>query len=477
MATLREGERGRKRRVRARRVRVGAPDARLTGCAGGEAVRELDRVLGITAALDAGVGEVKERRRGISGGGLMMAVASCQLTGGDFLVSLDRRRADVAGQLLEPVATPAATTAAGIARRFTATHLRGIETAIGQVNTRMLALVGPVRRSSLLKVATIDGDTTDVEVYGRGKDRAQYTHTGQRNLRPHIAFWAEAGVPVAGELMAGAGDPRSNSVDLLDRALAALPAGVAKVRARWDAGYFAKDLAVACVARGIEFAIGAKRTPPVFAAASRVPDHQWVPAIGMQDTELAVIDYLPGQWPSEGVVCIARRTRIPAAEIPTGRARKRRTIPTNQLTLALGGRVDHVYGYSFILTNLDVREPEDLAEVEWWYRHRTDIEALNRDAKHGAALIHLPSKYHAINSVWMWGALLACAISAWLQEITGIDRGNGRGRRTVARLRRELITTPARLTRRGGAIVLRLPFGDHLLTTILPRLQKLPRAG
>ena len=244
-------------------MRVGAPDARLTGCAGVEAVRELDRVLGITAALDAGVGEVKERRRGISGGGLMMAVASCQLTGGDFLVSLDRRRADVAGQLLEPVATPAATTAAGIARRFTATHLRGIETAIGQVNTRMLALVGPVRRSSLLKVATIDGDTTDVEVYGRGKDRAQYTHTGQRNLRPHIAFWAEAGVPVAGELMAGAGDPRSNSVDLLDRALAALPAGVAKVRARWDAGYFAKDLAVACVERGIEFAIGAKRTPVV----------------------------------------------------------------------------------------------------------------------------------------------------------------------------------------------------------------------
>lgn len=108
--------------------------------------------------MDAGVGEVKERRRGLSGGGLMMAVASCQLTGGDFLVSLDRRRADVAGQLLEPVATPAATTAAGIARRFTATHLRGIETAIGQVNTRMLALVGPVRRSSLLKVATIDGE-------------------------------------------------------------------------------------------------------------------------------------------------------------------------------------------------------------------------------------------------------------------------------------------------------------------------------
>lgn len=80
-------------------------------------------------------------------------MASCQLTGGDFLVSLDRRRADVAGQVLDPVPTPAATTAAGIARRFPGKHLAGIETAIGQINTRMLALVGQVRRSSLLKVA------------------------------------------------------------------------------------------------------------------------------------------------------------------------------------------------------------------------------------------------------------------------------------------------------------------------------------
>jgi hypothetical protein len=43
----------------------------------------------------------------------------------------------------------------------------------------------------------------------------------------------------------------------------------------------------------------------------------------------------------------------------------------------------------------------------------------------------------------MWAALLACALSAWLQEITGIDHGNGRGRRTIAGLRRELINIPA----------------------------------
>jgi hypothetical protein len=73
---------------------------------------------------------------------MAMAMASCQLTGGDFLVSLDRRRADLAGQLLEPVPTPASTTAAGIAKLFTGEHLVGIEAAIGKVNTTMVGLVG-----------------------------------------------------------------------------------------------------------------------------------------------------------------------------------------------------------------------------------------------------------------------------------------------------------------------------------------------
>ena len=163
--------------------------------------------------------------------------------------------------------------------------------------------------------------------------------------------------------------------------------------------------------------------------------------------------------------------------IPAGRARKRRTIDKAQLALALEGRIDEVYGYSFILTNLDVSDEEKLAQVEWWYRHRTDIEELNKNAKHGTALRHLPSASHAVNSVWMWAGLLGCAVSAWIQEITGLDYGNGRGRRTVVRLRRELIRVPARISRRAGITYLRLPPGPQLLATVLPRLQQLPAPG
>jgi hypothetical protein len=143
----------------------------------------------------------------------------------------------------------------------------------------------------------------------------------------------------------------------------------------------------------------------------------------------------------------------------------------------LDGDVEYVYGYSFILTNIPVTgpdgitvDPELIAETEHWYRHRTDIEALNKDGKHGAALRHLPSADRDINQVWMWAALLACAMSAWLQEVTGIDRV----RATITRLRRELVNIPGRVIRHARGIELRLPPGPNLLTLVLPALQDLP---
>src|SRR5664279_1105679 len=167
-----------RRRGFGRRVRIGRPDLRLTGHAGVAAVAEADRVLGIAVALDGAVGRVKQRRRGVTAGGLLLSMASAQMTGADFLVGMDRRRTDVAGQQLEPVPTPASTTTAQVAKRFTPLQLAGIEDGIGAVNARVLGLVSPRRRSQLLAAATIDGDTTDVEVYGRDKQDAVYNYQG-----------------------------------------------------------------------------------------------------------------------------------------------------------------------------------------------------------------------------------------------------------------------------------------------------------
>lgn len=185
MATLRaQKTQAKQRKRRTRRVRVGTADHRLTRASGVEAVRELDRVLGICAALEAGIGPVKQRNRGLSGGQALMAMTCAQLTGEDHMVGLDRRRQDTAGQALEPVPTPASTTWAGIAKRFTATQFAGMSTALNVINTHWVNRLPAVRRGRLLRDVTIDGDSTDVEVYGRTKQGAAHAYTGALTLRP-----------------------------------------------------------------------------------------------------------------------------------------------------------------------------------------------------------------------------------------------------------------------------------------------------
>ena len=329
-----------RRRGFGRRVRIGWPDLRLTGHAGVAAVAEADRVLGIAVALDGAVGRVKQRRRGVTAGGLLLSMASAQMTGADFLVGMDRRRADTAGQQLEPVSPqyiwPTPTPAPG--RRPPIPSSIPADAGVDDHRAGGEAL--PRRRSQLLAAATIDGDTTDVEVYGRDKQDAVYNYQGQRAYRPHIAFWAKGGVSLAADLMKADEDPRRVAAQLLDRAIAQLPPGVAKIRCRWDAGYFAADLAKHCISIGVEFAIGVKRNSAVVRASRNAPAAGWHPAKGKPHTEVAVIDYLPGTWPQGAdVTCIARRTRIPVESMPTDpRARKLRTIDKDQQALALEGR-------------------------------------------------------------------------------------------------------------------------------------------
>jgi Transposase DDE domain group 1 len=133
-----------------------------------------------------------------------------------------------------------------------------------------------------------------------------------------------------------------------------------------------------------------------------------------------------------------------------------------------------VYAYSFIATNLDVSTPAKAVAVQAWHRMRTDIEDRIRDAKHGAALRHLPSSTRVANTVWMWGALLAVNLSAWLQELAGLDTGDGRGRAHLGTLRHRLLNIPARLIHHAGQVTLRLPPGRQLLAQVLARLRRIP---
>lgn len=455
------------------------------------AVTELVERLDVIGRLDAVIGPIKQRRRGHTGGQLLVGLAAAQLAGEDFLVGLDRQRADRAGQALAPVPDLPATTAAGLARRFTPTQWAAVETGLGDVHATALATlaaVAPQRAAALVESVTIDLDATDVEVYGRHKRGVAYNHQGQRVGRPHVATWADTATMLAADLLAGNEDPRRDAPALLRRALAALPAPAraGRIRLRADAGYFAGQLARAALFADIEFAIGARRIAPLWRLLDGLAEADWTDAIAMAGAQVAVADYCPNWWPAATRLLI-RRVRLDVAHGAVSadpRARRRRTLHPDQRALPLTelADLDAVYGYSFIVTNLDVTTPDRAAAVEHWYRHRTQVENVFRDAKHGAALRHLPSGYPEVNQAWMWGALLAASLTGWLHQLTATPTPDGRllghgvrdGQAMIATLRHRLIRVPARLVRHAGALVLRLPPGDHLLAEVLARIRALP---
>jgi hypothetical protein len=467
--------------------RIGAPDRSLTPNAGLAAITELCGRLGVIEALDAAAGPIKQRDRGFGAGELLCGIAAAQLAGEDFLTGLDRQRADAAGQQVTPVPGLASTTAAGLARRITPAQWQAVETGLAVVTSRMFSLLPAGRAAALAEgPVTIDLDTTDVEVYGRKKRGVAYNHQGQRAGRPHVAAWAETEIVLAADLGDGTDDPRATAPGLLRRALAALPAAAraGRVAVRADAGYFAGQLARAAHDAHIAFAIGAKRIAPLWRLLAGIAEDAWHDAIEMENAQVAVAEYCPDWWP-EGTRLLIRRVLLDPGQVSADpRSRRRRTLHPDQRALPIPelASAGAIYAYSFIVTNLDVSAPGQAVAAEHWYRHRTSIENIFRDSKLGAALRHLPSGYPQVNTAWMWGALLAASMAAWLHQLTAsfagedIAAGHGvrGGKAMIATLRRRLIAVPGRLIRHARHLVLRLPPGHGLLPEILARLRELP---
>jgi hypothetical protein len=95
--------------------------------------------------------------------------------------------------------------------------------------------------------------------------------------RPSLATWAEAGVTVAAELLAGNDDVRPRAAGMLRRGLAGIPeqvrasaAAADRLRMRADAGYFTADLALTAVEEECDFAIAAKRNTAMWRAYAAI---------------------------------------------------------------------------------------------------------------------------------------------------------------------------------------------------------------
>jgi hypothetical protein len=449
------------------RIEVVADDTTLTPFGGSAVVGELVRRLELIPALDraietaprvGGLRAVKQRARGCSPGQLLVAVAESQLCGGDSMLDLERLRADEAGAELRAVAeVPAASTACQLARRYRRSHLRAAEQAFATCANGMDAQLG--RR--LDGPVTLDFDSTGVEVYGRNKPGAGVNYQGQLAYQPLVCSWAQRGRLLTTELLAGNDSTRGEEPrQMLRRALGYLPAGHGPVCARFDSGFYRVDLLADCRARGVRFSISVPRSSAMWSALERIGDEAWAPADGLKDAEVAETTYTPSGWEHEPLRLIVRRVAYQADALSDDpRARRKRTIPRQQLDLGLAGEADVVYGYSFILTDLD----GPAATVEHHHRDRAQIEERIKDAKLGVSLRRLPFSDLDANRVWLACSALALNLLALLNDLCSAPSPQPPGhlprRRQAKFVRRMLLCVPARVIHHARRIILRLPAG------------------
>lgn len=409
---------------------------------------------------------LKARRRGLSPGELTVALAEAQLAGADCFDDIEGLRADGALAPWRAVAeVPSAPTARQLAYRFKPTHIRAIERAIARCGNE---LDRRLRRDSG-EAVTFDLDATETVVYGRRKQATGRSRQGHLAYNSYVVSWAQRGRALTSDLKGGnqARIKATQSLTMLGRAERLLPAEHGQITVRGDSGFYAIELMNGLRKRRLRFTLSATRTSLMWGKLAEIPEHAWAEATCMRGAQVAELQFTPEGWKHEPLRLIVRRVPVTAAELLHGspKARRRKTIPPEQLQMVLDGQLDSTFAYSFIVCDIPASE-KSTVEVEHFHRQRAQIEERFKDAKLGQALRHLPSGKLAANRLWLCCALLALNICAWVCDISPAAGASGQApdpdtplRRHAKTLRHLLFCVPGRIVRSARQTIMRLPDG------------------
>ena len=451
------------------RLVIRADDPSLTPYGGLAITGELARKLRLVELIDAElaavnrVAPIKQRRRGLSPGELTVAIAEAQLAGAECFDDLERLRADRALAPWRAVARVlSAPTARQLAYRFRPTHVRAIERAVARCGNELDRKLGRDATGAV----TFDLDATETKVFGDRKRGAGRSRHGHLAYNSYIITWAERGRALTSELKGGnqARIKARESGRMLGRAERLLPAEHGQITVRGDNGFYSVELMSDCRKRTMRFSFSATRTSVMWAKLADVPEDGWGDAIDMQGAQVAELPLTPEGWKHESLRLIIRRVPVTAEELMHGnpKARRRKTIPPQQLQMVLDGQLDSTYAYSFIVTDISASE-KNTAEVERFHRQRAQIEERFKDAKLGHALKHLPSRDVNANRLWLCCTLLALNLCAWVCDISPAAAASGAApertplRRHAKTLRHLLFCVPARIVRSARQTIMRLP--------------------
>src|SRR5665648_1156646 len=103
--------------------------------------------------------------------------------------------------------------------------------------------------------------------------------------------------------------------------------------------------------KSVSFSISVPRSSALWRSLETIGEEDWGPAIDFDEAEVAEAAYAPEGWEHEPLRLVVRRVAFAAEGLASDpRARRRRSIPREQLSLVDAGEASVAYGYSFILT-------------------------------------------------------------------------------------------------------------------------------
>jgi hypothetical protein len=436
-------------------VEVTSDGAGVVSHAGSALLGQVADTLGLTGALSARLGAVKQRRRGHDPGRVIRDLAVMLADGGECVSDLGAVRDQAA--LFGSVASDS--TAFRVIEKIASTPgmLDAVRSAHASARERFWELDGAPEG------LTIDLDATLITAHS-GKERAAANYKHGYGFYP-LGAWSDQ-TREAFAIMLRAGNAGSNTaadhVTVIDRTLAQIPdpqLESLEILIRTDTAGATHGTADHCHNANLRYSFGYELTETVRVAILQTPDDAWIAALDQDDTErtngqvVELTDQIElSNWPAGSRMIVRRERPHPGAQLSF---------------------TDHD-GYRFQAILTDQTNP-DIAVLERAHRQRARVEDRIRDDK-DTGLQKLPFKAFAMNEVWVEIVMLAHDLIVWTQALClDGELANSEPKR----LRYRLLHTAGRLAFSGRRAKLHLPTAwpwAQALKTAFEKLAALPAA-
>ncbi|MCA1672542.1 MAG: IS1380 family transposase, partial [Actinobacteria bacterium] len=428
----------------ARAFSVSTTDRNLTAHAGAVLIQAAAHGVGLGSAIAAHL-QLKKRARGLSEAETILVMAEAVALGATCLDDLAIARSDQAQEELRGFAVPAPQTAGSFLRRFTLGHIRQLDRALRAVHLRAFQLLGIAVGGRI----ALDFDSTYIRSYSSRRQGADPTWTKRYTLHPLLCFVSGLSICLHAKLRRGKAHTSNGITGFVGECLKRIPKGT-EIRARFDSGFYSKDLFVVLERKGVTYLCGAMVTPRLTSVITQIPDSCWVPCVDKDEGEVAEFGYRVHKDK------LFRRYVVKRIRANVG----------EQMEIESAG-----YHHWVLVTNDHVTDP---ATLESEHRHKAQVESGVRELKENFGLDVL--RKHGFMANWAWLLIVASAynLTRWSQLLGSLDPD---GDMRAKRLRYRYLNVPALLVRSGRRLVLKLqrdyPLLDRFVAA-LARLQSLP---